>query len=538
MSESQNHVYAFPAQFNMPMDVTCMIFEDLRNTYRPDEPLSNPKFESSLRWIPEATHVCHSWREAALSAHSLWTNINVVASIPWAFEFARRSGNAPIRLIVLSSPGGIRHPKFFGCVKTLVHENIQRIWEMSLRHIDVNEKTLIMSALSDGAHKSGTGFYPILEDLQISLKHPNTMLPFLLTNDMLCAPELKRLSLVSCFVGVDFGPLQNLSQLTISVNPFYDVVNRLHKVFLQTPNLEKLTLLPDGVWTLPPCPVLDSSRIQPAILPNLRHIDIRGWGIEQISAILQVISDSDGPQRILHISPELYRGEDELLSLFTRIMSHATETSIRQLDLSIYPSSLIGLWLNAWRGDSECPPDIGLATPLCSQNAFLSRLQIEFDIVKLLVELLRRMNHQDLQTLVLDLAEILPLSTWVQLFGTLPSLASIDVSWCGQELFGALIDGIGDMPTHSEHTDSIGSSAPTALPFQALKEIKVSRWKLYREEDIDFMLKCLRKRLDLGMGLKKLIFRLHDHSESGVSDLKSQLNAFKDVVEVVFIGRT
>ena len=512
------------AQSKMPMEVICMVFESLRNAYRPD---TDSKFEPPLHWIPEATHVCHSWREAALSARSLWTDVDAVASIPWAFEFARRSGKAPIRIVVQPSPDRIRHPKFFDCVKTLIHENLQRIREISFRYINDNERCFIMSALSNDAHKSGAGpaFYSILEDLQISLKQPNPLRPFLLTNDMQCAPQLKRLRLVSCLIG---GPFQNLSQLIISVKPSYNVVNDLHKMLLQTPNLEQLTLLPDGGWTVFSGSAVDSG-IQPATLPNLRHINIRQWGIEWISAILQVISY--GPQRNLHISPELYLGENELFSLFTRIMSHATDTPIRHLNLFIYPSSLIGLWLHAWRGDSEGPPDISLATPLCSREAFLCRLKVEFDIVKLLDELLR---SQDCQALV---GNFLPTSTWVRLFGTLPSLASIYASSLGgRELFGALIDGIGDIPTNFEHTNSIGSSAQTALPFQALKEITVGGLSELYPEDMDFMLICLRKRLDLGMGLKKLIFLFRDDSQSGLSDLKLQTNAFKDVVEEVEFG--
>ena len=101
----------------------------------------------------------------------------------------------------------------------------------------------------------------------------------------------------------------------------------------------------------------------------------------------------------------------------------------------------------------------------CSQEAFLAHHEVEFDIVGLLVGLLGKMNYQDLQILDLDLAERLPISTWVRLFVALPSLVTIELSWGERELFGALIDGIGDAPTHSENT----SAAPTAFPFHVVE---------------------------------------------------------------------
>lgn len=522
----------------IPLDVISAIFENLRNRHQPNPRLINPKYASeSLRWIPEATHVCHYWREAAISTRNLWRNINLVASIPWALEFARRSGSSPICIVVQPSQGAVRHPKFYNCLKTLVHENIQRIQRLELLQIDNKERALIKSALSDDAQTPGPGvepaIYPILEDLKISLHSPVALFPFFLTNGMLRAPELKRLSLASCLVAVDAGPFQNLSQLSISIKPFSNVVNHLHRVLLQMPNLKELFLLPDWKWTFLSNAVYAISQIQPVILPNLRHIEVRGWDIIWISAILKAIAY--GPQRCLCINPGQYRGVDQLLSLFTCVMSHATETSLRRLDLTIYPSSLMGLWFRAWQGDLEFDePDISLVTPLCSKEVFLSRENFEFGTIELLEGLLHRVNYKDLQALNLDIAEVLPNSTWVRLFGSLPSLDSIEVSWSEQELFGALGDGIEDIPTQSKDTNS---SAPM-VPFQRLKEIKVSRRsaELYTEEEMDFMLKCLRKRLNLGVGLKNLIFyfRGFEDSDDVLSDLKVQLNAFKEVVEVEF----
>lgn len=99
---------------------------------------------------------------------------------------------------------------------------------------------------------------------------------------------------------------------------------------------------------------------------------------------------------------------------------------------------------------------------------------------------------------------------------------SITISWGEQELLGAVIGGSEDMPIHSERT-----RVSAALVFQALKEIRieVKQREPYPEEGMAFMSKCLRRRLDLGMGLK-VSFLI----PKGTEGLRSQLNsALKDV---------
>jgi len=88
---------------SLPMD----IFEILRrndDAYYNAVDFQSPKTDLSLcQWVPEVTHVCHSWREAALFASFLWTYIDVEASPLWA-EFARRSRQCPINVILESYP--------------------------------------------------------------------------------------------------------------------------------------------------------------------------------------------------------------------------------------------------------------------------------------------------------------------------------------------------------------------------------------------------------------------------------------------------
>jgi len=129
---------------------------------------------------------------------------------------------------------------------------------------------------------AGAAFYDILEDLQILF---NSKSPFLLTNDVLHAPELKRLTLVSCSVEVEFGSFHNLSHLNISNTSAITSASYLHKVLLQTPKLEGLLIKPSFGSTLVSSSAVDSDRLQPVILPKLTRLEARAWDIEWVFAI-------------------------------------------------------------------------------------------------------------------------------------------------------------------------------------------------------------------------------------------------------------
>lgn len=498
------------------MDVLRRIFEILRDTSRPVN--SHPVFES-LQWITEVTHVCRSWRDAALSARYLWTNINVAASISWAPEFARRSGDAPICVLVHRVPNRPGHPKLHECMKALLQENMQRIWKILFHDFDGAEENLIMSALSDGTQ---VPFYTILRHLDISFKSKSSIL---LSNDGIRAPELERLSLTHCSVEVEFGSFRNLSHLSIS-NSSSPIIrpDGLRRVLSQTPKLETLVLQPNYLlMDASTVPTVDSDGTHPqaVILPNLIHIDISGRDIEWASAILQVISY--GPQRNLLVHSGRGRHAEQILSLFTSTLLHATmeSSSISRLKLSIATFSLVALFLEAWRGPYRVQPDIKFSI-LALHDLNLSNL---------MVGLLRRMDYRSLQ--ILQLNSVQPLSTrlWVELFGSLPWLMMIEISQGEREFFGALIAETGDLNIPLDHL-SVGSSHTTlALPFRALKVIRlIERRELYPEDDVEFMLGCLAKRLDLGMGLEGIFFQLYNYQE-----LKSQVEPFKEVVEVMKI---
>jgi hypothetical protein len=122
---------------------------------------------------------------------------------------------------------------------------------------------------------------------------------FFLTNHIMHAPNLKRLSLWNCSVEEVFGSFHNISHLSISEGDFHIITaNLLRRVLLEMPNLETLGLHSEVRPTLTPAVDLG---IRVATLPKLYHINISAdWHIERTISILQTISY--GPRRKLQVS--------------------------------------------------------------------------------------------------------------------------------------------------------------------------------------------------------------------------------------------
>jgi len=125
-----------------------------------------------------------------------------------------------------------------------------------------------------------------------------------------------------------------------------------------------------------------------------------------------------------------------------------------------------------------------------------------------------------LTSLSLVFNEPVPAETWVRLFGSLPNLLMVDI-WLGLcELCAALVNDIKVTP-ESPHLSSTTNDC--IIPFRALQSITVREEKgPYSDGDMDYMLSCLRKRVDLKVPLKKIIFDtdVKDHGlELGVKEL-------------------
>ena len=342
---SRNTLCSADAHFSLPVDVLCVIFDMLKSL--DGRPLhdSSSTFVQSLRWIHETLHVSRFWRKTALSASFLWADIIVTASTPWALEFAHRSRKAPIRIsthLPYTIPKIRRDSKFSECTKSLLHENKERIRELSLE-----VENLVNNVFLDETAFSGPAF-AILEGLQI--RHHDRS-SFFLTNETLRAPKLKRLFLVNCSVKGDFGSYHNLSHLSIigpKVSPLPTAIF-LSKALLEMANLEKLNLL-EWPFELFPTSTIDFET-EVATLPKLREVAFQGWPIEWVISVLRLIRC--GPQRDLWATVIRANRLEQVVRLFACIMSHAKESSsITHMILGFDPMKKVIAHL--WREGVTC----------------------------------------------------------------------------------------------------------------------------------------------------------------------------------------
>jgi len=488
-----------PPISGVPMDIMLVIFDILRQSCGSD---------FKINWVSEVTHVCRSWRETALLASFLWTDIDVEASVSWAVEFARRSRQAPINIVLDTHV--VWSPELYECLKTLLRENRPRIREIRL--CDVEDGDPIVSTLSDCA-ETGSVFFPILESLKISIDWYGDYEPSLiLTNHILHAPNLKALSLMDCGVEEDFASIHNISCLSITENiASKSTTNFLRKALPQMVNLETLSLQASDEFIN-----IDNDTgfgIQVATLPKLYNIEIH-WPIEHIISILQMISY--GPRRKMQLTALLADfGQEQSLRLFTCFMSHAGNLPRLRL---LYNSSKLRV--------CDLREDVTPANFCLSiEFPYHTHPQSLVDLAPILLGgLVHRMDHRTLQALSLGVK--LSTQSWVKVFGTLPLLARIRIINAGeQEFFAALINEIesGDIlpvqqPDHK--------NATMTLPFQGLRAVRiVGRIESYLEEEMAFILRCLRVRKERGYKLKKLHF-----TSVAEEDLKRQLGALRRVV--------
>jgi hypothetical protein len=162
----------------------CLIFKHLQNHPRP----KNEGYDLCLCWIPEVTHVCHSWREIALKTATLWTDVNVDASPGWASKFGRRSKNAALALTV---DFGCKNWTAWECVMQLLRENVQRVRKLALYGLDPEHFPIIFSFGSVRVDDRAVQ-WPALQDLALGFKCKSGERSLLITDPMLDAPALKK----------------------------------------------------------------------------------------------------------------------------------------------------------------------------------------------------------------------------------------------------------------------------------------------------------------------------------------------------------
>ncbi|TFY67015.1 hypothetical protein EVG20_g4099 [Dentipellis fragilis] len=90
-TQELEEINATRAAVSLPLEILVLIFSNLLSSSPPKKGAG-----IELGWI-RVTHVCHRWREAAISAAILWTRITDLGP-EWTRVSLERAGNAPLRL--------------------------------------------------------------------------------------------------------------------------------------------------------------------------------------------------------------------------------------------------------------------------------------------------------------------------------------------------------------------------------------------------------------------------------------------------------
>ncbi len=496
---------------HLPADPLCLIFKHLQNHPRSknDECNLSEGYDLCLRWIPEVTHVCHSWREIALETATLWTDVNVDASLSWAAEFGRRSKNAAIAVIVDFNRTALE------CVMQLLRENVQRVQKLELNGLDPEHFHIIFSFGSVRVDDRAVMQWPALQDFVLGFKYKSGETSFLITDPMPDAPALKKLVLKYCFIDWKaFGLLQNLSELHIIWVPFGTLAGKaIYEALLHMPNLEVLKLI---AIVIPPerLPLMIAT---PGQLPiRLRMIDCGPFPVTWLSSILDGIIYAQR-DLVIRFVPDVLHFE-KVSSVFNCFLCHIEKSSIRYAELKagiLRNSSLF--FFRARRTTSNSK----ISQPTDSNFTILP--PIGFDhlldlwvLTALLERLFLRLDLQNLEILSISLPfQLLSINTWVDVFYGLPNLLPnlhtlrfVADSW---KLLAALVvvpHGPDHAPDHASLT-----TRPT-IPFENLQTIVIQRNTPFTSEDNHLIFSCLRRRLDMGAPIKKPHIRLYGENHA------------------------
>ena len=477
----------------------------------------------SIGWIPEVTHVCHAWREVALQSPLLWNDVFVEtqSTALWATELTRRSKNVPMALTMNVSD---RNHFVRKCGERLLQENIKRLQKIRLNFM-IPPPSLILpcNPVETGQHVSAIALeelHVIVNVFRLPLKSPTA----LLTDEMLRAPAMKKISLHNCSIDWNaFGLLRNLRHLHVEkINFAADAdVNAVRNALSQMPKLETLKLrerqIAAGDAIAPLAPT------QSADLPLLRSITIHTESSTWLSSFLPSITY--GPQRDMKIRGTYqFKGTDTSSEQFDCTMQHGDGFSIRCAHLRI--RSMMGVMFDfnfqGWRTSS-----------------FIRLPSVDFRIEgqyglpdKDIICFIQRLRGglfrlQNLEVLNLTTNICIPANIWVGLFGCLPQLHTIEIldKITELELFSALVYNAAGT---SHKSGLVSSTLHPTLPFRTLQSISILGGRnMYSDEDNRFILQCLRKRFHLHAPLKKLEI-YHDHG--------LDLFALREVVESVVFG--
>jgi len=243
-------------------------------------------------WM-NVTGVFHSWREIALCAPNLWTNIRISkGTYRWASEMLYRSQQSPLSAHV-DYKGLNRHPRELyadtDAVLTTLEENVGRCSELSLCNVQTESFGKFFPPNHDASH---------LHSLKVTSNHFLVKIAkrrVILSDQTLCASALRRLTLSMVELDLNSSFLRGLTHLKITSGLFRpSAAQNFLKILPDMVTLESLDV--DGTIPLPVTPRQSSTtgtgKIHIPTLKKLR-IDASKENITTLLSILELTSDID-----------------------------------------------------------------------------------------------------------------------------------------------------------------------------------------------------------------------------------------------------
>lgn len=218
--------------FRLPTEILESVFfhctDPARNHGHDIEPLIE---KAALPTLAALTHVCRSWRMAALKYGALWCQISDDLRGRWSSVFIERSGPAPID-VHITLP---RHPTR---TRVAIQSQVHRVRELHVTGRPDDMAIFLLGIRNQPAPMlRSLAFHRPPENLRVTFTDPYYLtLPDELFNGI--APRLEELTLCSN-IEVQFSSLiiSNLRSLQVHGGL---TLSRLHAVLRHTPNLQTL----------------------------------------------------------------------------------------------------------------------------------------------------------------------------------------------------------------------------------------------------------------------------------------------------------
>ena len=458
--------------------------------YNPDDPFpsSSGPIQLGLGWIT-ITHVCHRWRQVALSDPNLWRTIVFDLGAEWAEEMLERS---KATLICYS-----RDLSF----QPRVSRGRSIDDEVALRKHLSHVRRLVLSGAAESlapAVRALTTPAPHLESLELFRNTPVFHDCITLPSDLFAnnAPKLRHVTLLDCVIPWDSPIFRDLTHLDIYIpQPATPAQSGL----LSIPTLDRLLSILEAmpslhVLTLGHCLPRPESTRRVVPLRHMSKLSLYGL-LPHVVAVLERVSLPSSASLSLHCHDHV---PDEGLpdTLVSILASHfrSPETSISPLSTMIIseddfvPSLTIMVW------DTNVPLDQPRSAPARLDLTLGSRFSLRTLTHPAALQVCKALPLRDLHTLsIMYLIDPWSVADWVDVCQHCPKVTHLRVrdNWA-QTLTSALknrnaFPSLVTLDLHdidflasrlSEHKKPLGAVLPVILRARRDAGIPVRRVNL------------------------------------------------------------